>query len=109
VLQIVERLDARVEGLVRHLAGRGGDDLDARRVERSGIHLDVGHDDDHAGRGHFRGSSPRSPAPRVTISRMYPSSLRFSRPVRRPASAISTWSSGIWSAIARAESYSRSR
>ena len=38
-----------IDGLVRHLPRRRGDHLDARRVERRRVHLDVGHDDDHRG------------------------------------------------------------
>ena len=36
------------------------------------------------GRAHFRGSSPRSPTPRVTMCRMYPSVM----PERRTASSV---------------------
>ena len=48
VLQVVERLDARVDGFVRDLPRRRGHDRDAAGVELARIDAHVVDDDDHA-------------------------------------------------------------
>src|SRR3989442_1625067 len=57
---------------------------------------------------HFRGSRPRSPGPRVTIGRMYPSTMLFRRHVWRMISENSSGVCGILRSIAFADWYIRS-
>src|SRR5262245_6181889 len=48
VLEVIERLDARIDGLVRDLPRGGRDDTQALLVELGRVEPDVGHDDEDA-------------------------------------------------------------